>query len=118
MSTTSGDIHDSCMTCEECENTGHSRNNCPKTHEDVNFINNNNYRRQQSQGWNQQQMPNYQGNYQGNNFNNFNNQPSLRDLIFGQAKIMEGLSRKLTSNDKILENINNRMDSFSSSIKN
>jgi hypothetical protein len=31
---------------------------------------------------------------------------------------MEGLSRKLASNDKILENINNRMDSFSSAIKN
>ena len=36
-------IHDSCMTCEECGNTGHSGNNCPKTQEDVNFINNNNY---------------------------------------------------------------------------
>ena len=31
---------------------------------------------------------------------------------------MEDLSRKLASNDKILENINNRMDSFSSAIKN
>ena len=82
----------------------------------MNFINNN-YHPQQNQGWNQQQRPNYQGNYQGNNFNNFNNQPSLRDLVSGQAKIMEGLSRKLASNDKMLENINNRMDSFSA-IKN
>ena len=40
---------------------------------------------------------NYKGNYQGNN--NFNNQPPLRELISGQAKIMEGLSRKLDSND-------------------
>jgi hypothetical protein len=31
---------------------------------------------------------------------------------------MEGLYRKLAFNDKILENINNRMDSFSSAIKN
>ena len=31
---------------------------------------------------------------------------------------MEGLSRKLATNDKILENINNRMDSFASAIKN
>ena len=53
-----------------------------------------------------------------NNYNNFNNQPSLRELISGQAKIMEGLYGKLASNDKILENINNRMDSFSSAIKN
>jgi hypothetical protein len=105
------------MACEECGNTGHSGNNCPKTHEDVNFINNSNYRPQQNQGWNQQQRPNYQGNYQGNNFNNFNNQPSLRVFIAGQAKIVEGLFRKLASNDKILENINSRMDSFSSAIK-
>ena len=41
----------------------------------------------------------------------------MKDLVFGQAKIMESLSRKLASNDKILENINNRMDSFSSAIK-
>ena len=39
-------------------------------------------------------------------------------MISGQAKIMEGLSRKPASNDKILENINNRMDSFSYAIKN
>jgi hypothetical protein len=59
---------------------------------------------------NQQQSSNYQGNYQGNNFNNFNNQPPLSELIPIKANIMEGLSRKLASNDKILENINNRMD--------
>ena len=57
------------------------------------------------------------GNYQGNNFNNFN-QPPLRELIAGQSKLMEGLSRKVATNDKILENINNRMDSFASAIKN
>ena len=31
---------------------------------------------------------------------------------------MEGLSGKVATNDKILENINNRMDSFASAIKN
>ena len=31
---------------------------------------------------------------------------------------MEGLSRKVATNDKILESINNRMDSFASTIKN
>ena len=31
---------------------------------------------------------------------------------------MEGLSRKVATNDKILENINNRMDSFASATKN
>ena len=59
-------IHDSRMTCEEYGNTGHSGNNCPEIHEDVNFVNNNYYRPQQNQGWNQQQRPNYQSNYQGN----------------------------------------------------
>ena len=31
---------------------------------------------------------------------------------------MEGLSRKVVTNDKILENINNKIDSFASAIKN
>ena len=31
---------------------------------------------------------------------------------------MEGLSKKVAANDKILENISNRMDSFASAIKN
>jgi len=82
-------ICDSHMICEECGNTGHSGNNCPETQEDVNFIINNNYRPQQNQGWSQQQRPTYQGNYQGNNYNNSNNQSSLKDLVYGQAKIME-----------------------------
>jgi hypothetical protein len=42
----------------------------------------------------------------------------LRELIAGQSKLIEGLSRKIATNDKILENINNRMDSFASVIKN
>jgi hypothetical protein len=45
-------IHDSCMTCEECGNTGHSGNNYPETQENVNFVNN--YHPQQNQGSNQQ----------------------------------------------------------------
>jgi hypothetical protein len=48
-------IHDSRMTCEEYEDTGHSGKNYPETHEDVNFVNSNNYYRpQQNQGRNQQ----------------------------------------------------------------
>ena len=48
-------IHDCRMTCEVCGSTGHSGNNCPETHEDVNFVNNNNYScPKQNQVWNQQ----------------------------------------------------------------
>jgi hypothetical protein len=43
-------INDSCMTYEECGNTRLSGSNCPKHQEDVNYINNNNYRPQQNQG--------------------------------------------------------------------
>jgi hypothetical protein len=43
-------LFESCMTCEECGNTGHSRSQCPQLEEDVNYINNNNqYRPQQNQ---------------------------------------------------------------------
>jgi formylmethanofuran dehydrogenase subunit A len=34
-------IHDSHMTFEECGGTSHTRSNCPKVQEDVNYINNN-----------------------------------------------------------------------------
>jgi len=90
--------------------------------EDVNYINNNNnyyYNRpQQNQGWNQQR-PNYSGNYQDNNsYNNNNNFPPLRGLESNQGKLMDNLSKKLSFSDKMLENINNRMDNFSAAIKN
>jgi hypothetical protein len=86
----------------------------------VNYINNNTNYCPQNQGWNQQQRPsysgNYQGNYQGNNFNNFNT--PLRDLVAGQSRLLDQMSNKIASNDKLLETINNRMDSFTSAIKN
>ena len=81
-------------TCEVCGDGGHSGNDCPESREDAAYINNNNtgFRPQGGQGWGQARPP-FQGG--GNNFNsnfnlNFNsNQPSLRDLVFGQAKINE-----------------------------
>jgi len=90
--------------------------------EDVNYINNNYYYYyncpQQNQGWNQQR-PNYSGNYQGNNsYNNNNNFLPLRELVSNQGKLMDNLSKKLASTDKMLENINHRMDNFSTAIKN
>jgi hypothetical protein len=110
-------IHDSRMTCEECGDTGHSGSNCLELQEDVNYLNNNSnyYHPPQNQGWNQQQRPNYSGNYQGNNYFN---QPPLRELVLNQGKLMDNLSKKLASNDKMLETINNRMNNFSTAIKN
>ena len=88
--------------------------------EDVNYINNYYYynRPQQNQGWNQQR-PNYSGNYQGNNsYNNNNDFSPLRELVSNQRKLMDNLSKKLASNDKMLEHLNNRMDNFSTTINN
>ena len=38
-------------------------------------------------------------------------------MILEQAKINDNISKNLASNDKVLENINTKMDSFSSAIK-
>ena len=46
------------------------------------------------------------------------NQPFLRDLVFGQAKINESLNKKLAANDKILENTNAKVETLSSALKN
>ena len=101
------------MTCEVCGNIGHSRNDCPENHEDVCYMNNNNngYHPLGGQGWNQQR-PYYHGD---NNFNS--NQPSLEDLVYGQAKINETISKRLSANDKTLESISAKMEGLSSAIK-
>nr|CAH66546.1 OSIGBa0147J02.5 [Oryza sativa]CAH66627.1 OSIGBa0105P02.1 [Oryza sativa] len=76
--------------------------------------NNNGYCPQGGQGWNQTR-PYYQG---GNNNNNFSNQPSLKDLVFAQAKTTYALSKKLAAYDKTLENINVKLDGFASAFQN
>jgi uncharacterized coiled-coil protein SlyX len=100
---------DSHVTCEVCGNTGHSRNDCRETREEAMYMGNNNnngYRPQGGQGWNQPRLY-YQG---GNNNGNFSNQPSLKDLVIAQAKTTDALNKKLAANDKILENINVKLD--------
>jgi uncharacterized coiled-coil protein SlyX len=42
----------------------------------------------------------------------------LRDLVAGQSRLLDQMSKKIASNDKQLETINNRMDNFYSAIKN
>ena len=59
--------------------------------------------------------------YQGGNgnSNSFNpNQPTLRDLVYGQTKIYESLQKKLAATDKLMETIHAKMDGFSTAIKN
>ena len=81
----------------------------PEYQEEVNIIGNNSGSQQQRQGWNQQQRSTYQGKYPSNYYNSSNpKQPSLRNLM--------NISKKLVFNDKVLENINTKMDSFSSAI--
>ena len=39
-------------------------------------------------------------------------------MVFGQAKINESLTKKLTTNDKILKNINSQIKGLTSAVKN
>jgi uncharacterized coiled-coil protein SlyX len=39
-------------------------------------------------------------------------------MIVNQNKVIDNISRKIASNNKVLETINNRMDSFTFAIKN
>jgi hypothetical protein len=93
------------MTYEVYGEVRHSGNDCPETHEDAAYINNG-FRQQNNNGRNNQSHP--QGG--NSNFNsNFNsNQPSLKDLVLGQAMINENLTKKLMFNDEVLENINSK----------
>jgi hypothetical protein len=116
-------IMDTHMTCEVWGNMGHSGNDCPDTREEASFItngNNNGFRSNNynNQGWNLR--PNFLFNNQngGNYSNNFNNQPSIRDLVFGQARINENLNKKLAANDKVLEKLTSTIESFTTAMKN
>jgi hypothetical protein len=42
----------------------------------------------------------------------------LSDLVVDQSRLLDQMSKKVASNDKALENINARMDTFASAIKN
>jgi len=84
----------------------------PEYQEDANIVINNFTPQQQRQRWSQQQQRlTYQGKYPGN-YSPKPKQPSFRDLILEQAKINENSSKKLAFNDKVLQNINTKMNSF------
>ena len=70
------------MTCEVCGDVGHSRNGCLETHEEAAYINNGFCQPSGNDGWNNQSRPQGNSNYNSN----YNlNQPSLKDLVFGQV---------------------------------
>ena len=64
------------MTCEVYGNVGHSGENCLETQEEALYLNGNNngFRPQEGQGWNQPR-PYYQGGNGNSNFFNPNNLP-------------------------------------------
>jgi hypothetical protein len=72
----------------------------------------------QQSWWNSR--PNFPFNNQngGNYSNSFKNQPSIKDLVFGQARTNESLNKKLSTNEKVLENLNSTIESFTSAMKN
>jgi len=86
----------------------------------VNYINNNfNNGNRPQQQWSSR--PFYQGQgmgYNNNSGNSFGNQPSLKDLVLGQIKINDSINKRIVGNDKILESLSEKMDSFNSAIKN
>ena len=65
--------------------------NCPETQEEALFLNGNGFRPEGGQGWNQPRTYYQGGNGNSNSFGP--NQPTLRDLVYGQAKINESLGR-------------------------
>ena len=110
------------MTCEVCGDVGHSGNSCPETQEDLNFVNTDNgFRPQQHQGWNQRSNNQGGNNYYSsphiNNQGN-NNYAFLKDLVYSQSIMTNSINKKLHAHDKMLENINAKLDEFSSVLKN
>jgi len=106
------------MTCEVCGNVGHSGDNRPETQEEALFHNSNNivFCPHGGQGLNQPRPYYHGGNGNSNSFSS--NQPTLRDLVYGQAKINESLQKKLAVIDKSMETIQAKMEGFSTTMKN
>jgi hypothetical protein len=58
-------------------------------------------------------------NKNGGNYSNMlYNQPSIKDLVFGQARINKSLNKKLAANEKVLENLKSTIESFTTAMRN
>jgi hypothetical protein len=111
-----------CMICEECGEMGHLDFNCPMVHQDIIFVGNSNngFRLNQSfnLGWNKTNFP-FNNRQQGGDGQNLNrNEPSLRDIVRDQLRINPEFSKKLLANDKVLENIDSKMNNFTVVVQN
>ena len=71
------------MTWEVYGEVRHSGNDCPETYEEAAFINNG-FQKGNNNGWNNQSRPQAGNSNFNSNYNS--NQPSLKDLVLGQAK--------------------------------
>jgi hypothetical protein len=96
--------------------------NCPTVSQDVNFIGNSNSGFHPNQGfnagWNKPSFP-FDNRQQDGNGQNFNrNEPSLRDIIRDQLRINDEVGKKSHATDKLLENINAKMNSFTVAMQN
>ena len=68
--------------------------------------------------WNNQSCPPFKEGNSNFNSNYNSNQPSLIDLVLGQAQINKYLIKNIASNNKILENINANLEGLTSSFTN
>ena len=109
------DLH---MTCEVCGESGYSGNDCLGTHEDDTYINNGFRPQGGNNRWNNQSHPPFKERNSNFNSNYNSNQSSLIDLVLGQAQINKNLIKNITSNNKILENINANLEGLTSSFTN
>jgi hypothetical protein len=88
--------------------------NCPMVPQDVNFIGNCNNGFHSNQGfnagWNKPSFM-FDNLQQGGNGQNFNrNKPSLKDIIKDQVWTDDEVGKNIHATDKLLENINTKMD--------
>jgi hypothetical protein len=113
---------DAWVMYEECGETSHLGIHWPTDSRDVNFVGNSNNGFCPNQGfnagWNKPSFP-FDNCQQGVIVQNFNwNEPSLRDIIRDQVRINDEVSKKIHATDKLLENINVKMDIFTVATQN
>jgi hypothetical protein len=94
----------------------------PDVPQDINFSGNSNNgfcpNRGFNAGWNKPSFL-FDNRQHGGNGQNFNrNEPSLRDIIRDQVRINDEVGKKIHDTDKLLENINAKMDSFTITTQN